>query len=51
MNPDDYCANGCHYIGDAEECWRCQLWEQQKAKGRIYRAVDVAHALRDALTR
>lgn len=49
MALEGYCRNGTHYIGDANECWRCDLWEQQNAKARTYHGAVKANRLKTTL--
>lgn len=46
--PEGYCKAGAHYIGDADECWRCELWESQKTAMYVFDAARHAHRLKRA---
>lgn len=49
MTVEEYCENGIHFVGDDDDCWRCELWERQKAESRVFYAAVDAHSLRGHL--
>jgi len=33
-----YCANGIHYIEDAETCPRCEAWQRRRTAHQVFAA-------------
>lgn len=48
--PEGYCESGVYYIGDADECERCRLFEQMMAREQVFNAALDAHHLTLALS-
>lgn len=47
-----YCdRNGAHYIGDAEECWRCDMMAQMQAEEQVFSAARDAALLTNSIHR